>query len=286
MRQTYLMRKRALLDVFRYQNYRAFLSDYYRQRKAAKDGFSLRAFSKRVGLRSPNYLKLVMDGDRNLTPEMAIRFAESCGLTKEAVEYFCELVAFNQARSASERELHYNRFKRFPRFRKVHKLSAAQQSYHDHWYIPAIRELVAHVEFRDDPKWIAATLVPSISPQQAKKALEILVRLGLLVRDPKSGRLEQSDPLVETPEGPLGHQVVQYHRAMMSLAADALDRIPREQREIASLTLCLSESRMLELKFELEQIRSSLLQRYQADENAARVVQLNFQMFPLSKKKE
>jgi uncharacterized protein (TIGR02147 family) len=280
------MRKRALLDVFRYQNYREFLSDYYRQRKAAKDGFSLRAFSKRVGLRSPNYLKLVMDGDRNLTPEMAIRFAESCGLAKEAVEFFCELVAFNQARSASERELRYNRLKRFPRFRKVHSLSAAQQSYHGHWYFPAIRELVAHAEFRDDPKWIAATLVPSITPQQAKKALEVLVRLGLLVRDPKSGRLDQSDPLVETPEGPLGHQVVQYHRAMMSLAADALDRIPREEREIASLTLCLSESRMLELKSELEQIRSSILQRYESDENADRIVQLNLQMFPLSKKKE
>jgi uncharacterized protein (TIGR02147 family) len=99
-----------------------------------------------------------MDEDRNLTPETAIRFAQSCGLTKEAVEYFCERVAFNQARSASERELHYNRLQRFPRFRKVHKLSFAQQSYHDRWYIPAIRERVAHTEFRDDPKWIAAPL--------------------------------------------------------------------------------------------------------------------------------
>lgn len=274
------------MDVYRYQNYREFLADYYRQRKAAKEGFSLRAFSKHVGLRSPNYLKLVMDGDRNLTPEMAIRFAQSCGLTKEAVEYFCELVAFNQARSASERELRFNRLQRFPRFRKVHKLSAAQQSYHDRWYIPAIRELVAHAEFHDDPKWIASTLVPNISPQQAKKALDVLLRLGLLGKDPQSGRLVQSEPLVETPEGPLGHQVVQYHRAMMSLAADALDRVPREEREIASLTLCLSEVKMSELKSELEQIRSSLLQRYQADEKADRVVQLNLQMFPLSKRKE
>ena len=147
-------------------------------------------------------------------------------------------------------------------------------------------ELVAHAEFRDDPKWIASMLVPNISPQQAKKALEVLLRLGLLVKDPKSGCLKQPEPLVETPEGPLGHQVVQYHRAMMALAADALDRVPREEREVASLTLCLSESKMRELKSELERMRRSLLQRFQSDEDADRVVQLNIQMFPLSKKRK
>ena len=45
---------------------------------------------------------------------------------------------------------------------------------------------------------------------------------------------------------------------------------------------------MQELKRELELLRPELLQRYQADADAdaERVVQLNFQMFPLSRKKE
>src|SRR5688572_29484677 len=153
------MGARAAVDVFRYRDYRSFLREYYERNKQRSGGYSLRAFSRGTGLRSPNYLKLVMDGDRNLTPSMALRFAEGCGLTGEAVEYFCELVAFNQARLARERELHYERLKRFSRFRKVHKLDAAQSAYHAEWYIPAIRELSARADFSEDPAWIARTLM-------------------------------------------------------------------------------------------------------------------------------
>src|SRR5688572_639356 len=149
------MGARAAIDVFRYQDYRSFLREFYERNKQLKGGYSLRAFSRGTGLRSPNYLKLVMDGARNLTQPMALRFAEGCGLTGNAVEYFCELVAFNQARVARERELHYERLTRFSRFRKVHKLDVAQSEYHSEWYIPVIRELATRADFRDDPAWIA-----------------------------------------------------------------------------------------------------------------------------------
>ncbi|HWA71853.1 MAG TPA: TIGR02147 family protein [Polyangiaceae bacterium] len=275
---------RASVDVFRYRDYRVFLREHYERNKTRKRGYSLRAFSLGAGLRSPNYLKLVMDGARNLTPQMAFRFAETCGLSGEAQEYFCDLVAFNQARLAKERELCYERLKRFSRFRKVHKLDA-ESEYHSEWYIPAIRELVSRRDFQDDPAWIAATLLPQISPAQARRALSVLLELGLLARD-ESGKLVQPEQLLETPEGPLGHHVVQFHRVMMAHGADALDRVPRTEREISSLTLCLSEAAFDKLKAEVAAFRSSLLQRYQADDDAERVVQLNFQLFPLSRRRE
>jgi uncharacterized protein (TIGR02147 family) len=93
--------------------------------------------------------------------------------------------------------------------------------------------------------------------------------------------LQQADPLVETPDRALGHQVVRFHREMMRLASEALERVPREQREIASLTLCISERAMRELKVELERVEQQLLQRFPS-EDAERVVQVNLQMFPLS----
>jgi uncharacterized protein (TIGR02147 family) len=67
----------------------------------------------------------------------------------------------------------------------------------------------------------------------------------------------------------------------MRLASEALERVPRDEREIASLTLCISQRQMLELKAELERIEDLLLQRYPSDD-AERVVQVNVQMFPLS----
>jgi uncharacterized protein (TIGR02147 family) len=270
-------------EVFGFREYRAFLRAFYAQNKSDGHGFSLRAFSKRARLRSSNYLKLVMDGDRNLTAEMAARFAEACSLRGQAAEYFCELVAFNQAKTAAERERVYARLSRFKRHRKVHRLDRAQEAYFSHWYIPAVRELAARADFDERPQWIARKLLPAIAPREAAQALAVLLELGLLVRG-NSGRLEQAEPLVETSQGPLGHHVVRYHRAMMERAAEALDRVPREEREIASLTLCLSEARMAELKAQLERFRAELLQSYGTDGDSKRVVQVNLQMFPLSVK--
>jgi uncharacterized protein (TIGR02147 family) len=277
------MATRAPLDVFRYVDYREFLRAYYARKKTQKPGISLRAFSRRAGLKSPNYLKLVIDGDRNLTQALAVRFAEATGLTGEGVDYFCTLVACNQAKSDGERELHYARLREFRRYRETHKLDVAQDAYHAHWYVPAIRELTARADFDDDPKWIAKTLLPAITPAQARQAIAVLCELGMLVRD-GDGRLRQADPLVETQDVPLGHQVVRYHREMMRLASASLERVPRDEREIASLTLCISERALRELKVELERIERQLLQRFPS-KDAERVVQVNFQMFPLSKAK-
>jgi uncharacterized protein (TIGR02147 family) len=69
---------------------------------------------------------------------------------------------------------------------------------------------------------------------------------------------------------------------MMERAAEALDRVPREEREVASLTLSISAARLRELKAQLERFREELLQRYHAEDGCDRVVQVNLQMFPLT----
>jgi uncharacterized protein (TIGR02147 family) len=76
--------------VYSYTDYRRFLADHYAYAKAAH-GFSFRAFSQRAGIRSSNYLRLVIDGERNLSAPMAVRFAKGCGLAAESAEFFCEL---------------------------------------------------------------------------------------------------------------------------------------------------------------------------------------------------
>jgi uncharacterized protein (TIGR02147 family) len=268
-------------DVFAFRDYRAFLRAYYAHNKQDEYGFSLRAFSKRAGLRSSNYLKLVMDGDRNLTAAVAPRFATACGLKGQAADYFCDLVAFNQAKGADERARGYARLQRFRRYREVHRLDKAQEAYHSQWYIPAIRELCARPDFREDPKWIGRTLLPNVAPADVRAALETLLELELLARD-EDGKLRQTETLVQTPDGPLGHHVVSFHRTMMERAADALDVVPRDQREIASLTLCLSDAQLGELKQRLERFREELLHVFQSDADARRVVQVNVQMFPLT----
>jgi uncharacterized protein (TIGR02147 family) len=272
----------ARVHVFAYVDYRAFLRDFYVQAKAKSRSFSHRAFSRRAGLRSSNYLHLVMKGERDLSAEMAVRFARGCGLVRAEADYFCELVAFSQARTADERNRCYERLVRFRQFRAAHKLDAAQAAYHATWYMPAVRELAARSDFRADPKWIAAEILPAISPAQARDAVETLSSLGLLVRDGE-GRLRQADPLVTTGNGPLGHHVVNYHRAMLDQAKHALDHVPRDERDISSLTLCVGPQGLAQLKERIATFRRELLQLSELEGEPERVVQINFQLFPLTR---
>lgn len=269
--------------MYSYADYRRFLADHYAYAKA-EHAFSFRAFSQRAGIRSSNYLKLVIDGKRNLTASMAARFAKGCGLTGARADFFCELVAYCQATTLPERNRCYERLYRFRPFRAVQKLAREQAAYHSQWYLPAIRELVRRADFREDPAWIAAQLVPSISPVLAEKAIATLLKLGLLQRRPaeEGGGLAQTDELVTTGSGPLGHQIVSFHHMMLERAGYALDHSPREERDISCLTLCVSEEKLAELKERVRAFRRELLHAAEQGNLPERVVQINFQVFPLS----
>lgn len=277
------MAGRSSVHVFEYLDYRQYLRDFYASQKANSAAFSHRAFSRRAGLRSSNYLSLVMKGARDLSSEMAPRFAKACGLVKSEADFFCDLVAYGQAKSTDEKQRWHERLARFRKFRDAHQLLGEQAAYHARWYMPALRELVTLPGFTEDPRWIASALEPPITEKQALEALDTLCRLGLLVRDDR-GKLRQAQALVTTGAGPLGHQIFAYHRGMLDLAKRALDHLPREERDISSLTLCVAEAHLPVLKERLRAFRQELLQLAALEPAPERVVQLNFQMFPLSRR--
>ena len=89
-------------DVFAYLDYRVFLADYYVFGKA-KFGLSHRGLARRVGVKSPSFLKYVMEGRRNLSPGTARRVAKAVQLEGEPAAFFVALVKFNQAEEREQR---------------------------------------------------------------------------------------------------------------------------------------------------------------------------------------
>ena len=129
------------VNVFRYLDFRLLLRDLYAHRKQHEYGFSHRSFSRRAGLRSTNFLKLVMDAKRNVSARVALRFAEALGLDAQETEYFCELAVYTQARTGPERTRAYARLSSLKPQRALRELDAHHTAYHSSWYMPAIREL-------------------------------------------------------------------------------------------------------------------------------------------------
>jgi uncharacterized protein (TIGR02147 family) len=270
------------IDVFQYLDYRAFLRDWYTEHNRDGRTLSYRAFARRAGSKSPNYLKLVIDGARNLSSKMAEQFAKALGLEGEAASYFVDLVGFNQASTQKERNRQYTRLTSFRSYKKAHRLDIAHAAYHGAWYMPAIRELAATPRFKNDPEWISRALLPPVTRAEAQRAIETLVELGMLVRE-ADGRLRQAEALVSTGPETKGLFIANYHRTMMERAAAAIDLVPAEERDISSLTLCTGEDGIQRLKARVQRFRRELLEQSELEDDPVRVVQLNFQIFPLSK---
>jgi uncharacterized protein (TIGR02147 family) len=273
-------RSRAPVDVFRYRDYREFLAAFYAQGKAS--GLSYRGFARVAGLGAPNYLKLVIDGKRNLSAEMAERFARACRLNEESTQYFTLLVAFNQATDDVERNALHEELSRFARFRSSQRLDLAQKEYHSSWFIPAIRELVTCSGFQEDAAWIAAQLEPSISEKEAAHALDVLHRLGLLERG-ESGKLIQATRALTTGQQASGLYIRNYHTEVMQRAVHAMHHLPAEERYISALTLSASAGTWAEVRRRVLEFRQELVALCDADPEPSRVVQLNLQLFPLSR---
>jgi uncharacterized protein (TIGR02147 family) len=273
-------RSRAPVDVFRFRDYRQFLAAFYAHAKAA--GSSYRGFARAAGLGAPNYLKLVIDGKRNLSKEMARRFAAACRLNAESTEYFELLVAFNQAEDDAERNLLHERLSRFARFRSAQRLDLAQHEYHSSWFIPVVRELVSCAGFVEDAAWIAAQLQPAVSEQEAAHALDVLQRLGLLERG-DNGELVQASRAVTTGQQASGLHIRNYHTEVMQRAVRAMHDIPAEERYISALTLSGSAATWAEVMRRVLAFRQELVALCDADPAPARVFQLNLQLFPLTR---
>jgi uncharacterized protein (TIGR02147 family) len=267
-------------DVFAYLDYRGYLRALYDSRK--RRGASYRSFARRAGLRSPNYLKLIIDGDRNLSASMAKQFAKACDLAPEGQRYFLLLVEFNQARSSEARAHAHTALRRLRGPSRFAGLDAALDAYHSLWYLPAIRELVASPHFREDPRWLARQLLPAITTAEARRSLAVLLELGLLVRD-EQGALRQASTTVTTGPEARSRQLKRFHRTMMDHAKSSIERVAPPERDISGLTLCLGEHGLSLVKRAIQRFRHELLELSALEQDGRQVVQLNFQLFPLTR---
>jgi len=270
------------VSVYDFLDFRVYLRAYYDAAKRTKPNFSFRMFSKLAGLRSPNFLKLVIDGERNLGADSVGRFADALGLVGADAEFFADLVAFGQAQTLAEKNRAFEGIASSRRFRAARRIDGDLFAYLSHWYNPAIRELSARADFQEEPRWIAGQLRPSISPAEAAEAMKLLLSLGLLVRDPKTGRVQRGEPTLTTEHEVRSLGAAAFHRQMLERAAGSIESVPRELRDLAALTVCVSPETVALVKQRIHKFRESLTELCDSDTQGRTVYQLNVQWFPLS----
>ncbi|MGE3756344.1 MAG: TIGR02147 family protein [Pseudobdellovibrionaceae bacterium] len=231
--------KKLQFNVFEFDDYRQLLKALIEKRKSEGKVFSYRWFAKQAGFSSPNFLKLVIDGERNLSDDSIEKVIRVFHLDKKEGTFFRILVNLSQAKSSELKQELSEQILKLKGFGKAHPLYEQQYRYYSEWYHVAIRELIASENFEENPEWIASQLNPKISPKMANSALALLAELQMIQRD-SNGRLQTLHNRVSASHPIVKSSVVTFHKTMIQLGSESLERYATNEREVSSVTTSFS----------------------------------------------
>jgi uncharacterized protein (TIGR02147 family) len=279
-----------------FTDYRQFLKEYYEYRRQLTRNslrpYSYAMFAAAADIKSPNYLKLIIDGQRNLSTEMARKFAKAMALSKEETEEFVALVDYSQAIAPIDRNrcLKVLADIRIGQQLKSGEINAETWDKVPGWVTWVLSSLtdVEGVQFA--PEQLHDLLRGKARPEEIRRSLERLLESGHLVKNSETGEVEKGPrELMSGSENVPVALVRKLQAELIYLGLESLFQDQPQDREIGAQTLALTEDEFEVLKFELRQFRK----RWHKDVSVARkttkgtrAFQLNIQLFPVTKKKE
>lgn len=267
-------------SVFDYLDYRTFLAAWYKETKESRKSLSYRFIAQKVGFSSPGFFTQILQSRTNISLETATGFADLIGLKARARDYFLTLVSHNQAKDPEAARRSGAKLKRFLEFR-VRELKSEQEKFLDSWHHAAIRELLGARPFRDNAEEFANLLDPSITPAEATESVNLLVSLGLAARTSRG--VERRDQALTAGSSFPPEATNRFFRNLHDLGIRAMDRFPRDRRNLSWVTFSASEAAYREILEEARSFRRKVLEIASRDLKAKGVHQLTLMIHPLSK---
>lgn len=273
-----------------FMDYRLFLADFYQAKKhltrASIRPYSYSIFSAAADIKSPNYLKMIIEAKRNLSPEMVVKFAKACSFNKAQTDEFKLLVSFNQAEDPADRNYALKQLSEYRVEQKLKHGELDRKTFEEmpNWIGWIIYALADQEGVTFEASQLKDLLRGKASEAEINEAVENLIRSGELVRDPVSAAISKGKPTEVQKDIPAA-LIRKLQMQLMYLGLESLYQDNSSEREFGSLTMSLTEKEFDLIKFKLRHLRKSLHKDNLVAREISkgnRVYQLNLQLFPVS----
>lgn len=268
--------------IYDYVDYRLFLKDFYNEQKSSNKAFSFKYFANKAGFKSKSFIKLVIDGKKNLTEDSINKLNAVLKLNDKAFSYFCDLVAFNQNQSVQHRNFYFDKIMQYNKRNAARKVLVQQYEIYSKWYFNAIRELVTILDFKEDYEILGKMLKPPISEKKAREAVDLLVKLGFIEK--KEGKYIQCEPIITTGDEVRSLAVTNFHIENLAIASKSIETVCSSDRDISCIVAGLSDDGFKLVKEEIQRFRKKILDIAALQTNVNYVYHLNFQILPVSER--
>lgn len=269
-------------SIFDYLDYRKYLRALFEEKKKELPGFSHRSLAMKLSLRAPGHMLFVIQGKRRLTDDIALRLAAYLKLGKKESNYLLSLVRYTNAGTPAEKQYAFEELLSI-RQRIASKVPSSSYRFYEKWYYSAIRASLDVEPFSGDYNRLASLLCPPISSSEARQAIGVLVDLNMIKKD-ESGFYRPTEAAITAGDSWQSATIQNLQRQFLGLAAESFDRFPREDRDISNLTITVSPETFEVIRKKLQDLRSQIMSMACAEQEPDRVLQFNFQIFPLLKK--
>lgn len=279
-----------------YTDFRQYLKDVYSHRRLTEStgvrSYSYSAFSAAADIKSPNYLKLIIEGRRNLSDDMTARFGRALRLQKGELEEFRALVHYGQATEPIER----NRFlKELADIRARQAFATGEMSQQAWEKIPSWMGWVLYAMADQEgvsfaPDELYRVMRAKTSPEDVRNELKRLIVNGDLKRLPSddgNGPIVKGRDIIDAPQELPVEMIRKLQAELIYLGIESLFRDSPKEREFGAMTIAMTPAEFEQVRFELRQVRKRIQKDLKMNREAGkgeRVYQMNIQLFPVTDK--
>ncbi len=267
-----------------YLDYRIYLADFLEFKRSLKLGirkYSASDFAAAADLKSPQYLKLIIARQRNLSDDGALKFCKALGLNKEDSNEFILLVQYNQATQPKDRYDHLQKLSEL-RSKNVQGLKDS------HWLKVILYSICdgmgGKYRIEDFKKLLGDKcklneLQKSVDEMVQDKSLEKLVL--------SEGEFYQKTLGQNTLSNDIPLDIIKRIQSdLLLLALESLFSDSPKDRDLGSFSIALTPKDFEDAKFEIRKFRKSLLKNLLMKREQTlgeKVYQVQFQIFPVTK---
>jgi uncharacterized protein (TIGR02147 family) len=267
-------------DIFSYLDYREYLRDHYNYNKSCHGYFSFRYVAGKTGLDASFYVK-VLNKQKHIANTAISTLIQFLKLNKKEGVYFTTLVYFNKAKTADQESLYLQKLLLL-RKSSATLIENDLYEYFAAWWNVAIREELNILNFTDNYDDLASRIHPAISVQQARRSIKLLLKLGL-IKPNDENILKPTHEFLTTNGLDNAKAVRAYQKMVLKLASSAIDLVPRDDRDISTLTISTSRNCLEAIRERLSEVRREIMEIIRQDQNTEEVFQINIQIFPLTR---
>lgn len=267
-------------SIYNYNDPRLYLLNSLEKKQEKNPGYSVRKWSKDMGLKSHSLLVMLLQGKRNLRVQHCEFLRKGLNLSKLEESYFQTLIQYQNAQSIEEKKLISTFLSDMNPGHDFKSKEVSEFIVISNWIYMAILAMTELKDFKGTEEEIFYLLGERVSKSEIRSAMIRLMDLELLTWK-EGNKLCPTFNKITTRDDVKNDGAREYHRQVLDLAKEALVNDSVEDREFQSFAMAIPKDKIPLAKEMIRKFRAKLSKA--VSNNGDYVYQTSIQFFQLTR---